>query len=134
MTHCLDSWAVLAWLREEESAATTVQQIIETERPRISWVNLVEVEYQLLRVEDPEGVEQTLSDVRTKVDAELPGVERMRAVARLKAKHPIALADCFAVATAAAAGATLVTGDPEIVEREAELPCEVMDARKPPTS
>lgn len=123
---------MLEWLNNDEPAATRVQQLVEAERPRISWVNLVEVEYALLRRQSPEQVEQALADVRGKVDAELPGVERMRAVARLKAEHPIALGDCFAVATAAAASATLVTGDPEIVDRAAELPCEIMDARKPP--
>jgi hypothetical protein len=41
------------------------------------------------------------------VDEELPGIARMCAVVVLKAEHPIALADCFAVARAAASGATL---------------------------
>lgn len=53
----------------------------------------------------------------------------MREVARLKAIHPIALADCFAAATAAAAGAQLLTGDPELIDRSARLPCEIVDCR-----
>jgi hypothetical protein len=40
----------------------------------------------------------------------------------------MALADCFAVATAAANGATLWTGDPEIIEAR-DLPCAVLDLR-----
>jgi predicted nucleic acid-binding protein len=56
----------------------------------------------------------------------------MRSVAALKADHPIALADCFAIATAAAKGAALITGDPEIVDRAEQLPCAVIDARIPP--
>lgn len=56
---------------------------------------------------------------------------RMRAVAALKAEHPIALADCFAIATAAAKGATLITRDPEIIGRTDEIPCAVRDARQP---
>ena len=48
--------------------------------------------------------------------------------ARLKAAHPIALADCFAIATAAAHGLPLLTGDPEILSR-VDLPCVVEDLR-----
>jgi len=53
----------------------------------------------------------------------------MRAAANLKAEHPIALADCFAVALAASEGAILLTGDPEIVDRTPALPCDVKDLR-----
>ncbi len=53
----------------------------------------------------------------------------MRAAANLKAEHPMALADCFAVALAASESAVLLTGDPEIIDRAGELPCEVKDLR-----
>ncbi len=53
----------------------------------------------------------------------------MRAVASLRAEHPIALADCFAIALAEEDGAVLMTGDPEIVDRVRGLPCEVKDIR-----
>jgi len=49
-------------------------------------------------------------------------------VARLKARAKIALGDCFAVATAAAHGVVLLTGDPEILEL-ADSPCRVEDLR-----
>ncbi len=51
----------------------------------------------------------------------------MRAVADLKAEHPISLADCFAIAVAAENGADLLTGDPEIIDRANQLPCGVVD-------
>jgi hypothetical protein len=54
----------------------------------------------------------------------------MRAVANLKAENPTALANCFAIALAAAEGTVLLTGDPEIVERADRLPCEVTDLRR----
>jgi hypothetical protein len=60
----------------------------------------------------------------------LPGVVRLRAVAALKAEHPIVLAACFAIATAAAKNTTLITGDPEIIDRTDEIPCAVTDARR----
>ena len=47
-----------------------------------------------------------LSRLRELGDEELTGVARMRAVAALRPAHPIALADCFAIATAAAQNAT----------------------------
>ena len=49
-------------------------------------------------------------------------------VALVKTKHPIALADCFAISTAADNDAVLFTGDPEIIAI-ADLPCEVRDLR-----
>ncbi|MDQ6822168.1 MAG: PIN domain-containing protein [Actinomycetota bacterium] len=95
----------------------------------MSWINLVEVEHLLRRQHGPSEAETTLSRIRELVSEELPGVVRMRAVAALKADHPIALADCFAIATAAANGAILITGDPEIVDLAEQLPCRVADAR-----
>lgn len=129
MTHCLDSWAILAWLDGEESAATVVEEVVAAERPAVSWINLVEVEYRLRRDHSVDDANATLAAVRELVAEELPGVARMRAVATLKAEQPVALGGCFAIATAAAAGATLVTGDAEIVERMDRLPCRVRDAR-----
>jgi len=52
----------------------------------------------------------------------------MLEAARLKAQLPIALGDCFALATAAAHGLTLLTGDPEIIGLQ-DPPCEVEDLR-----
>jgi uncharacterized protein with PIN domain len=126
---CIDSWAVLAWLDGEEPAAGIVQAALASGRPTISWVNLVEIEYQVRRQHGPQDAEAVLGRLRGLVDAELPGVARMRAVAALKAEHPIALAVCFAIATAAATNATLITGDPEILDRADQLPCAVRDAR-----
>jgi predicted nucleic acid-binding protein len=129
VTSCLDAWAVLAWLDGEEPAAGIVQGALDAERPTISWVNLVEIEYQVRRHHGAHDAEAVLGRLRELVDAELPGVARMRAVAALKAEHPIALADCFAIATAAAENATLITGDPEILDRADQIPCAVRDAR-----
>lgn len=128
MPICLDSWAALAWLDGDEPAATHVERVIDREAPVMSWINLVEVHYRVARSHGAEVADRTLAQVRGLVAEELPGIARMRAVARLKAEHSIALADCFAIATAAAAGAELLTGDPEIIERAPELPCGVIDA------
>jgi PIN domain nuclease of toxin-antitoxin system len=124
---CLDSWAVLAWLDGEEPALSRVEQSLE-ERPVISWVNLVEVYYRVARDQDKSVADEVLSDLRAVLAPDLPGTARMLEVARLKARAPIALGDCFAVATAAAHDLPLLTGDPEIVDLD-DPPCRVEDLR-----
>lgn len=52
-----------------------------------------------------------------------PGAE----VDLIKARHPIEFADCFAAATAIARDATLLTGDPELLERD--VGCRTRDLR-----
>jgi len=129
MKRCLDSWAVLAWLDGEEPAARAVERAIKRERPSMSWMNLVEVHYRTIRDHGRQEADQVLAELRPLITEDLPGIASMRSVSALKAEHPIALADCFAVALAAEAEAALLTGDPEIVERAGQLPCQVVDLR-----
>lgn len=129
MKRCLDSWAVLAWLDGEEPAAKTVERAIKRERPAMSWMNLVEVHYRTIRDHGREEADQVLAELRPVISENLPGIASMRSVSALKAEHPIALADCFAVALAAEEEAALLTGDPEIVDRAGQLPCQVVDLR-----
>ena len=84
----------------------------------ISWINLVEVYYRLERNHGRVKADETLTDLRARLLPDLPGPARMIEAARIKAASPIALADCFALATARAHGLTLLTGDPEILELE----------------
>ncbi|HKH64257.1 MAG TPA: PIN domain-containing protein [Solirubrobacterales bacterium] len=129
MQRCLDSWAVLAWLDGEEPAAKAVERVIKRERPAMSWMNLVEVHYRTIRDHGQQEADQVLAELRPLVSENLPGIASMRSVSALKAEHPIALADCFAVALAAEEEAALLTGDPEIVDRAGQLPCQVVDLR-----
>lgn len=129
MLFCLDSWPVLSLLDGEEPAASMVAEALDRERPAMSWINLVEVHYRTARDHGKEEADRALGDLRPRITESLPGVSAMRAAATLKAEHPMALADCFAVALAASEGAVLLTGDPEIVDRANELPCEVKDLR-----
>lgn len=129
MSFCLDSWAVLAWLDGEEPALSRVEELIST-RPVVSWINLVEVYYRLERDQGRIAADDTLASVRSVVSPELPGATRMIEAARLKARAPIALGDCFAVATAAAHDLVLLTGDPEIIDLP-DLPCQIEDLRAP---
>lgn len=93
----------------------------------MSWINLVEVSYRLTRDHGKQEADRVISELRSQVSEDLPGVSTMRAVAALKAENPIALADCFAIALAVEEGAVLLTGDPEIVGRTGGLPCAVRD-------
>jgi predicted nucleic acid-binding protein len=126
---CLDSWVVLAWLDGDEPSAAEVAEVLARERPAMSWVNLIEVHYQLARKHGKAEADRAVEELRPQITEDLPGVSMMRAVATLKAKHPIALADCFAVALAATKRARLLSGDPEIIDRAEGLPCEVTDLR-----
>lgn len=129
MKRCLDSWAVLAWLDGEEPAAGAVERTIKRERPAMSWMNLIEVHYRTIRDHGRQEADQVLAELRPLVAESLPGIAAMRSVSALKAEHPIALADCFAVALAAEEEAELLTGDPEIIDRADLLPCKVVDLR-----
>lgn len=127
MSVCLDSWAVLAWLDGEEPALSRVNDLVGS-RPVISWINLVEVYYRLERDHGREVADETLGALRASLAPDLPGTARMVEAARLKARAPIALGDCFAAATAAAHGLVLLTGDPELIELP-DAPCAVVDLR-----
>lgn len=127
MSVCLDSWAILAWLDGEEPAFSRLERLMPT-RPTVSWVNLVEVYYRVERDHGRAAADETLRELRAALAPDLPGTARMIDAARLKARAAIALGDCFALATAAAHGFALLTGDPEILNLD-DLPCEVEDLR-----
>lgn len=127
--HCLDSWAVLAWLDGESPAYERLEELVPA-RPGMSWVNAVEVYYRVERDHGRAQADDVLRELRAEIEVELPGTGRMVDAARIKAALPIALGDCFAIATAVARNATLLTGDPEILERD-DVPCAVEDLRRP---
>lgn len=127
MCICLDSWAVIAWLQSEEPSKQRIDAVIEA-RPLVSWVNLVEVYYRIERIHGRARADETVADLRARLRPDLPSPTRMIEAARLKAANAIALGDAFALATAAANGATLWTGDPEIIELD-DPPCKVVDLR-----
>ena len=127
MSGCLDSWAVLAWMDSNEPAATRVDAHMD-HGAVISWVNAVEVYYRLERRLGRPDADDALANLRGALTFDLPGPARMIEVARLKAVYPIALGDCFAIATAAAHGLPLLTGDPEILD-QISAPCALEDLR-----
>jgi len=117
---------VLAWLDGDQPAHNRIEGLLGS-RPVVSWINAVEVYYRVERDHGRAEADETLGELRAALELDLPGTARMVEVARLKAKLPIALGDCFAIATAYARKLTLLTGDPEILDRD--MPCAVEDLR-----
>ncbi len=123
MTECLDSWAVLRWLEGDEPAAARVEAAMPS-RPVMSWINLGEVAYIVERRAGADRARRVVRGLRPRLTLDLPTEARVLEAAHLKAGYPLAYADAFAVATAIARGATLLTGDPEILDGDPAWPVE----------
>ena len=118
---CLDSWAVLRWLEGVEPAATAVDEAMP-DHPIMSWINVGEVYNVTHRLAGANEADDIVRRMRAVVDLDLPSADRIMAAAKIKAQHPLAYADAFAVATTLAYDAVLYTGDPEILEAAAGWP------------
>jgi ribonuclease VapC len=126
VTECLDSWAVLRWLEGEEPAAARVEAAMPS-RPVMSWINLGEVSYIVERRAGINRARRIVRELRRRLTLDLPTEARVLEAAHLKAGYPMAYAEAFAVATAIAHDATLLTGDPEILGGDPAWP--VIDLR-----
>lgn len=115
MTVVLDSWAILRYLEDAGPAAAAVADLLEADRPVVSWINLGEVFYVVRRRYGEVEASSTVRDLRGVTAAELPSQDLVLDAARIKATHPMACADAFAAATAVAHRAVLWTGDPELL-------------------
>lgn len=131
MSVALDSWAVLAWLHGQRRAQERVDALLASasQPPVISWINLAEVHYRVMRDHGRRRAQETTEQLELELHAELPTREVTLRAAEIKAEHPIALADCFAAAQAAALDLTLLTGDPELLDRVDRLQCQLEDLR-----
>ena len=115
MTVVLDSWAVLRYLEDIEPAASSVADLLDAERPLMSWINLGEVHYIIRRSHGETDAIETVRDLRDVIDVRLPDERLVLDAARLKADLPMAYADTFGAALAVVEDATLWTGDPELL-------------------
>jgi PIN domain nuclease of toxin-antitoxin system len=118
--YVLDSYAILAHLRNEDGAAT-VHEILHDPKNNcwMALINLGEVYYKTAREEDSDVAR---SFVRRTMDTTVQFVEgdlslTMRA-AEIKAQFHLAYADCFAAALAQQMSASVVTGDIEFKQLE----------------
>ena len=132
MTVVLDSWAVLRLLEGDEPAASRVEATFDgTVRPVMSWMNVGEVYYVVMRLRGGDEADSILRDLRAPIDLELPSEDRVVAAAAIKADHAMAYAAAFAAATAMAHDAILLTGDPELLLEDATWQFEDL---RPPTA
>lgn len=121
-----DSFALLAHLEEEEQGAKATAFLKKAQAGKttiyMSVINLGEVYYITLRERGGEKAEEILLLIK-QLPIKIINVDFDATVsaAKLKAKHPIAYADCFAAALAKSKGIPLVTGDPEFKRLEDEI-------------
>lgn len=81
----------------------------------MNWVNVGEVYYVIHRSGGQQRAEKVIHHLSGRLHLDEATPERTMAAARIKAVFPMAYADAFALATAEAHGALLLTGDPEIL-------------------
>jgi predicted nucleic acid-binding protein len=121
----LDSFALIAYLRDE-SGADKVEDLLHKAAARheplhMTEVNYAEVQYIIIRKNGLAGWETAAASlVSLPINFHAVTRELADIAARLKASHPISLADAFAAALAKTQNAELVTGDREfkVVEKE----------------
>ena len=123
--YVLDSYAVLAYLKEEIGYEMVLKKIEEAKEGKIrlfmSLINLGEVLYIVERERGLAKAQEVLALIdELPVVIELADYELTLAAAHLKAQYPIAYADCFAAALAQQKEAVLMSGDPDF-EKVAEV-------------
>jgi predicted nucleic acid-binding protein len=90
----------------------------------MSWMNVGEVAYVVERRAGQDKAAEAVDFLQRRLILDLPTEARFVQAAALKAAHAISFADCFAVATAIAYDAVLLTGDPDILAGDPSWPVE----------
>ena len=112
----LDSYALLAYLKKEDKYER-IKGLLSSKDMVLfmNEINLGECFYVLAR-------ERTMDNAEYFVHSVLPNLpikkisntfQDIIEAARIKAKHPLSYADCFAIQTSLRENAPLITGDPE---------------------
>jgi uncharacterized protein len=115
----VDSWAMIAWVKDE-AAAPTVEAFLQDADSRkiellMSWINVAETFYILAKRNSRTVADQFLARLPSlPIRIVLPDEEGIMAAARIKASHPIAFGDAFAISLALSERASVITGDDEI--------------------
>ena len=121
MNAVLDAWAIIAFLQDEEPAASDVRNALQDANTHdgrlfLSVINLGEVLYTVGRRKGEALAQETINEIRLlPINIIAPEAETIMKAARLKIHHRLSYADAFAVVTAQIMHATLMTGDPEII-------------------
>ena len=112
----LDSFALLAYLKKE-SGFEKVKRLLAAEdaHPLMNDINVGEAYYIIARERGSAQADDFADIILPSLPITLVAnsFQEVIEAARIKAKYPLAYADCFAVATAYREKAPLITGDPE---------------------
>ena len=122
----LDSWAVIAYLGDENAGEKVAEIIANAHEDKIpmkmSILNVGEVWYSMARRTSEREADQVIEELRELgigfSDADW---KTTRTAAAYKSKYQMSYADCFAAALAKEEKADLVTGDKEFKEVEADI-------------
>jgi ribonuclease VapC len=114
----LDSFALIAYFRDESSAADVEQLLLDASDKdsvlHMSEVNYAEVKHSILRMDGPAAWTKAASALQAlPIEFHPTSLEAAETAADFKAKFKLSLADAFAAALAKERRAELVTGDPE---------------------
>jgi len=112
----LDSFALLAYLKKENNYEKIKGLLLSGDVTLlINEINLGETFYILIRERGTEKAEYFINTIfpSLAITRFANSFTDILEAAKIKAKHPISYADCFAVATALKENASIVTGDPE---------------------
>ena len=132
--YVLDSFAMIAFF-EDEPGANKVTEILDAlmkqkAKAFMSVVNWGEIYYNTMRVQGIEEAEDVIKQFN-KYPIQL--IEADQALtyeaAKLKGKHKIAYADCFAAALSLRLKAPIVTGDPEFKKLDDQISIQWIDTR-----
>ena len=125
----LDSYALLAYLNQEdgfEKVRNVLANAQESSLPVLmNELNVGETYYILYRKRGHEQAEYFLDTVLAGLPISMISNDFSAVISasKIKARHALSLADCFAVATAQRENAVILTGDPEFknVEKFVEI-------------
>lgn len=118
----LDSWAIIALLNNEQPASGQVEALLRQAAEgqaflALSLINLGEIYYIVGRKRGSVAADRFLDWIKQLPIQIVPPTEaRILAAARLKMTYAISYADAFAAAAAIEMEATLLTGDPELLQ------------------
>ena len=125
----LDSFAVIAFLRDEEGADKVEEFLKEADRGKTKLymhiINLGEVYYNLLKEEGENLANSVWAQVKNCPVEFLDDLSEnfLLSAARIKGTYPLSYADAFAAAISIEKGALLITGDPDfkLLERDGKI-------------
>lgn len=127
-TKILDSWALLAFYKDEPCASEVeklIQQAADKGRPLLlSVVNWTEMHYSLERAGGKavaDRVAEQIAELPIQVIGVGDDLKTARTAAAFKACNKMSLADAFAAALAKEKRGELVTGDPEFQSLEGQI-------------